>query len=923
MAQFGLFNNNINFVQNIITAANRPIWNCNKIDGVPVDITGIDYNQTIVYNGTGFIPGDGSGGGGPTGPIGPTGPSSSSLTRQFNTLTDLSAGQPVVQISNNVMAFTNLTDSALVADIGTSINVLTARIAFDDINKVGIYVYFNSSSSKFFAVGFSVLNTTISTGTPVDISAFLAANSFLQLINTGSSRFCLTFHTISSSATYKILGFTINPNTLAITTGSVANASTTTTTQSVHTVCYNSTTDRIVLSMFTTASTVVSIVITQTGTSFTLGTEATLFISLPNNLNCCSVSLDDARIIVSASGSIVACTVNGGTTNTLTFGNILGMTGSNQSYCVSCDFENELVILLNGNEPSTPPLLSVFSLSSLILDYRYYLDNASFPNPYPYQVIDICFDTVLGYFIMFQNVDYNTPGSGILVSPFSVSDSSITFESSLNTTITGEGFSSSFYTSGFVIEKSCLYNYRQNMLLVPCTDGSEVDFRIGIVIFTESDKFIGFAQEDATANETTLINIRGGTNDFQTSLVPETDYYLTSAGNMSATPNVLYAGRALSSTDLLISTIIDPALETYVSVGVGCTYSTVKKAIQDGKKSLFLRTATTDSSSITLTSDVNILINSGITWTLLGTVSGDFSVVITGLGNSIISCFYSSDLFQVINLKITNINVNCESVSTNDVYFCKRTANQTYTNVVFNAGFNRGLIGCSTGTTDYPSMYITNCRIIGPDSEDSSATYLINSTNCSSHIVDGLEIDGVFNFGGTLINCDSSPSGAAFNWKNVHYMSASTGGILRMNGVVDAFQSDYDVSPTFDVSNTVLTNSKLQLCSCYVSSTYFTASNTMFGNYTSTGASSSMFSNCHFTKATTFYSPQTRINNCIFDSNVVLNATGCSMIGCTITGNLTLSNTDKTVLVGDYLTGTYTATSATNLQKTANQGSIP
>ena len=69
-----------------------------------------------------------------------------------------------------------------------------------------------------------------------------------------------------------------------------------------------------------------------------------------------------------------------------------------------------------------------------------------------------------------------------------------------------------------------------------------------------SENFIGFAEEDATANGLATIQLGGSVNDRQTSLTAGQTYFVQTDGTIgttAASPSVT-AGTAVSSTEILV-----------------------------------------------------------------------------------------------------------------------------------------------------------------------------------------------------------------------------------------------------------------------------------------------------------------------------------------------------------------------------------
>ena len=71
-------------------------------------------------------------------------------------------------------------------------------------------------------------------------------------------------------------------------------------------------------------------------------------------------------------------------------------------------------------------------------------------------------------------------------------------------------------------------------------------------VTSNSSEFLGFANEAISSGSTGEIAVISGVNENQTGLTPATSYYINGDGTLTTTNTGVYAGRALSSTKLLV-----------------------------------------------------------------------------------------------------------------------------------------------------------------------------------------------------------------------------------------------------------------------------------------------------------------------------------------------------------------------------------
>lgn len=486
---------------------------------------------------------------GPTGPngsssnTGATGPTGPSLYYSLTAGADITIGNSLAMVSSFVVPILGeTTNSNTVYTSAEVFNVTIAKVAWDNTNRVGVYIYLDDVFG-YQIVGFTLTgsgNTVL--GSPTTIDSFLSGGAQYRICNSGSTKFTLSFYITEMN----LLGLTINPTTLAITLGSSVVASSATPSD-VHTLLYNSTADRIILAYFVTGSDVDYTIASQSSATITIQSSDTpLFSSLPDNDYLASCTTLTNTIILAGGDEILAATVN---PTSLTLGTSVLLSSVDSTYAIAYNYIDSKVVLLAGNPPIIDPRFIVLTLSGISLTQLYTVTNSSIPTG-DEQFIDINFNSNLKNFVLFQNIDISTPGSGIRCTQFTAGGLDLIFGEDAIIDDVEFGVDDG---SDFVQEHSCIFNASQNINLLPSTTATNLIYKLSTYIQPDFTLFIGFARTSASAGNSVQIDLRGSINTSQSGLIPGDDYYIDEDGNLTLSESEVYAGKALTSTTILIS----------------------------------------------------------------------------------------------------------------------------------------------------------------------------------------------------------------------------------------------------------------------------------------------------------------------------------------------------------------------------------
>jgi hypothetical protein len=104
-------------------------------------------------------------------------------------------------------------------------------------------------------------------------------------------------------------------------------------------------------------------------------------------------------------------------------------------------------------------------------------------------------------------------------------------------------------------EISAAFDSSQSVVFIAYADGSNSSYGTGKVFqneYSNSADFVGITDQAIADTATGAVIVKGGVSDKATGLTANTDYYVQNDGTISATVSTVPAGRALSSTSILL-----------------------------------------------------------------------------------------------------------------------------------------------------------------------------------------------------------------------------------------------------------------------------------------------------------------------------------------------------------------------------------
>jgi hypothetical protein len=158
----------------------------------------------------------------------------------------------------------------------------------------------------------------------------------------------------------------------------------------------------------------------------------------------------------------------------------------------------------------------------------------------------------------YATVTYNSASNTTFVSWMSITNSNYGAYALGTVSGTSISFSSSaFFASAHSSYQAAVYDPDQEAVVIAYTDQGNSSYGTAIAyqdFSSNANSFIGFAEEDATANGLATIQLGGSVNDKQTSLTAGQTYFVQTDGTIGTTadsPSVT-AGTAVSSTEILV-----------------------------------------------------------------------------------------------------------------------------------------------------------------------------------------------------------------------------------------------------------------------------------------------------------------------------------------------------------------------------------
>lgn len=360
-------------------------------------------------------------------------------------------------------------------------------------------------------------------------------------------------------------------------------------------------------------------------------------------------------------------------------------------------------------------------------------------------------------------------------------------------------------------------------------------------------------------------------------------------------------------------------------VGTGLSYTTVQSAVADGKKNIFVRDNTSETTDMSPASNLSVTINVGTTWTFGSGVelkmTSNTILTISGCGNSTlvlqnnavipISCTTPGTTSWTLYMQ--NLTVNASSMT--NATIIENGGNKNFTNVNFTAPNSSDiLIGVNSATTT-PSLFMENCSITGGGSSCSNVIYAGTVSNIN---IDGLTLSGTYDTSASTRVVDFSNTQAYCIIRHVSY-GGNSGTYMNFSGVVDQLITKTGSVTTIYLMSTsdIIINSEISNSTLVLTSQSHRVTNCLLGNVTAMPLFT-CFDGCSFLSSVSIASIQrVRFVNCFFTDFTVTGNT-CLFSGCDMTGGTFTMGTSGVALanfmtVTGCLLGSLNITWANNL----------
>jgi len=422
-----------------------------------------------------------------------------------------------------------------------SASAATSSTTYDSANNKIVIAYRDAGNSDYAtAVVGTVSGTSISFGTPV-VFATSPLYSVFTTYDQSNSKIVISYSTTSNYYGTSVVG-TVSGTSISFGTSVVFNSSITAFISS----SFDSSNNKIAIayrdhgnSLYGTA-----IVGTVSGTSISFGSEATFE---AQQIERTGMAFDVA------SGKIVIAYENVGQ-GRKGYAVVGTISGTSISFGSSVVFQNSSI------EYTTPSIVYDTNAEKVVIVYR---------NTGSSSVGKAIVGTVSGTSISFgSDVTFNASLTAYISASYDTSAGKVTIgyydtgNSNYLTGIVGTvsgtsiSFGSEFTLSAIVPnDVSSAYDSTNNKVVFAYQNTNNLSYGTALVFKNESSNsadFIGITDQAIADTATGAVIVQGGVSDKVTSLTTGSDYYVQTDGSLSTTVSSVPAGRALSSTSILL-----------------------------------------------------------------------------------------------------------------------------------------------------------------------------------------------------------------------------------------------------------------------------------------------------------------------------------------------------------------------------------
>ena len=456
----------------------------------------------------------------------------------------LSSGQAVILKADGTVEAVaetqenNPTAGTPVSFRANSISGNNTATTFDSNSNKVVIAYAGSGPTAHAIVG-TVSGTTISFGSEIQIVAS-NGDSFSATFDTNSNKVVIAYRDSGNSSKGTAVVGTVSGNSISFGAPVVFETG-----QVALTACtFDSSSNKVIISYvgITTSYYGTAIVGTVSGTAISFGSAVVYESAETNNLGAAFDSNSNKIVLTynddpSSDGTAIVGTVSG---TSISFGSpVVFDTSSSLSTSVVFDSNSNKVIVAYrdaGNSSKGTAIVGTVSGTSISFGTATVFSTGGVEETSA--VFDSNSNTVVVSYRDTSNSNYGTMATG------SISGTSISFGTpvvfeSVNVDYISGAFDSAA-NKAVSSYKGISTSYGRSVVITPTTTGSN------------NTSFIGITDQAIADTATGAVIVQGGVSDKVTGLTANTDYYVQANGTISATVSTVPAGRALSSTSILL-----------------------------------------------------------------------------------------------------------------------------------------------------------------------------------------------------------------------------------------------------------------------------------------------------------------------------------------------------------------------------------
>lgn len=460
----------------------------------------------------------------------------------------LASGQTVALKSDGTVAVVSATGGTLPESVGAPAVFESATshyntAAYDSTNNKVVVAYMDQGNSSYgTAVVGTVSGTSISFGTPVVFEA-ASVNSISTTFDSSNGKIVISYRDVGSSSAGTAIVGTVSGTSISFGTAVVFNSTNSTNNSAV----FDSSSNKVVISWSDVSNGFygTSKVGTVSGTSISFGT-AVVFRSafvLPYYQSSTFDSSSNKVVIayryLSNPSEAVVGTVSG---TSISFGTPVAVVAGVQSTDMSATFDsnsNKVVITYALSTGAGQAVVGTVSGTSISFGsaVNYAAASTTFTNRSV-----ASFDSNSNKVVITYASSGSTTGEVIVGT---VSGTSISF----GTPVVFEAAAVDYVGSTF--------DSTNNKVVIVYEDDGNSSYGTGVVFQTagpgpNNTDFIGITDQAIANTATGSVVVQGGVNSKVTSLTIGSDYYVQSNGTLSTTVTAVPAGRALTTSSILL-----------------------------------------------------------------------------------------------------------------------------------------------------------------------------------------------------------------------------------------------------------------------------------------------------------------------------------------------------------------------------------